>query len=338
MTAKTAGEQPSHPRKRYVKRTLIALGKRVRVTTPNPPHTAFKLTPRIKKHEFRQAVSGTWRLVVDSCTFIGQHAKLLALLGLLYGFVAYVLIGGVSQFDYATFKDISQQTLNNNPSDFSTALAGFGVAVSGALAQPKSDVQQFLSAILSLLFWLVALWAVRMLSADKAIKLRDALYNGTAPFISMLVILGVMLVQSLPGTLGILAYALAVAGHWLNGGVETMLFVVAALLLSVLSLYWLTSSFIALMIVTLPGMYPWRALVTANQLVLGRRWQIAFRIVAMIALLLIIWAIVLIPLLMLDGWLRFNWLPLVPVAVQLLGAFSFIFSSVYIYKLYRSLL
>ena len=68
------------------------------------------------------------------------------------------------------------------------------------------------------------------------------------------------LFQMVPGAVGIITYVAATSAGVVTGGVESMLFAVAAVLLVVLSLYWLTSTIFGLVIVTLPGTYPFRAL------------------------------------------------------------------------------
>ena len=108
----------------------------------------------------------------------------------------------------------------------------------------------------------------------------------------------------------------------------------------VLTLYWLTSTFIAGVVVTLPGMYPGRALRAAGDLVIGRRLRITLRLLWMLVALVLSWAIVAIPLVLLDSWIKGMWkpfqnVPLMPLVVALLSSASVIWSASYIYLLYR---
>ena len=48
--------------------------------------------------------------------------------------------------------------------------------------------------------------------------------------------------------------------------------------------------------------------------------------------------LVMIPIFLLDNWLRFEWLPLVPIFVQALIGLTLVYTSVFVYRLYRSLL
>jgi len=284
-------------------------------------------------------LKSSWWLIWQTLTFIWAHKKIIIGLGLIYTAAVYFLVGGVSQLDYTTFKDASQKVIGGDLGSATTALSLFGATLSGAFNSQMSQLQQFLSGVLAIFFWLSLVWASRMLTAKKSIKLRDALYNSGGPIVPTLAILGIMGLQLTPAALGFFAYATASNGQWLRGGVEAMMFATAAILLSLLSLYWLTTSFIGLVVVTLPGMYPMRALSTARDLVLNRRWSIVIRLIVMGITLLVIWAVVMIPVFMIDTWLRFSWLPLVPIAMQLIiTGFSLMFGSIYIYKLYRQLL
>jgi len=117
-----------------------------------------------------------------------------------------------------------------------------------------------------------------------------------------------------------------------------MAFAVAAILLCVLSLYWLAGTLVALVVVTLPQMYPWRAIRIAGELAIWRRTRLLGHTLALAGLLLLMWVIILLPVLLLDTVLKWEWLPLVPFAVQALSAFSVVFGATYVYKLYRSML
>jgi Na+-transporting NADH:ubiquinone oxidoreductase subunit NqrE len=122
-----------------------------------------------------------------------------------------------------------------------------------------------------------------------------------------------------------------------------MLFWVAAALLATLSMYWITSTLFALVIVTLPGMYPFKALKTAGDLVVGRRFRILLRFVWMMFITVLIWAITMIPLILLDKWIKglwsaISWLPTIPVVLLVLGAITIVWISSYVYLLYRKVI
>jgi len=321
----------------WLKAGALRVRNHLYTRTDKNPHHAFRLT-RPKLYVTSGDVRAAWRLQVESWRFIWKFKRILLSLGLLFAVLGYLLVGGISQFDYVAFKDASQQVADGDVGAMGTAVSLFGAALTGSLSAPPTDVQSFLSATLLIFFWLAIVWSARMLHADKEITIRDALYNSGTPIIPTLVLLTVIVVQLIPAAVGIFGYATILNGGWLNGGVESMVFAAVAVLLCLLSAYFLVSSITALIVVTLPGTYPWQALRTARGLVMNRRWGIVLRILMLALHVLIIWGVVLIPIFLIDNWLRFDWLPLVPIFVQALMGMTLVLTSVYIYKLYRSLL
>jgi hypothetical protein len=129
----------------------------------------------------------------------------------------------------------------------------------------------------------------------------------------------------------------------LDNGIEAMLFWVADGLLAMLSVYWLSSTFFALIIVTLPGMYPFKAIKTAGDLVVGRRLRLLLRFIWMAVVVLIVWGLVLIPTIIFDSWLKnvwsaASWVPIVPVVLLTISSLTIIWVSSYTYLLYRKVI
>lgn len=121
-----------------------------------------------------------------------------------------------------------------------------------------------------------------------------------------------------------------------------MLFGGATILLIALSLYWIVSTLVAMVIVTLPGMYPGRALQLAGDLVVGRRLRIMLRVVWIFVVIFIFWALILLPMIVLDSKIKsaipaIEWMPIVPLTSMLLTSVSIVFLAVYIYVLYRKI-
>ena len=109
-----------------------------------------------------------------------------------------------------------------------------------------------------------------------------------------------------------------------------------------LSGYLLSSSIVALIAVSAPGMYPMRALRTASELMMGRRMKFIIRIIALIIVLCVVWAIVMLPLILFDMWMKtFEWtagIPFVPICLSVMMVFTCIYITVYLYKYYRYML
>lgn len=307
------------------------------------PHRSFRLTRR-RDYVRTLQLPGYVAFTHSVNQTLWRHRKLFIGFGSIYALLTLALVGIGSQETYTTLTT----TLNETGADIfegdfgqvgQAALLFLSIGTSG-LSGTLSEVQQIYAAILALLVWLTTVWLLRNLLAGHKVRMRDGLYNAGAPIISTFLVALVLVVQLLPIAVAIIGYSAAVSSGLLAGGVEAMLFWVAALLLGALSLYWITSTFFALIMVTLPGMYPMRALRTAGDMVLGRRLRILLRLLWMLATLFVTWAVVLIPVILLDTWLKslwpdIQWLPIIPVVILLLSTLTIIWSSGYVYLLYR---
>lgn len=83
-----------------------------------------------------------------------------------------------------------------------------------------------------------------------------------------------------------------------------------------------------------------QALRTAGDLVIGRRLRVLFRLLWLVLTLIVAWAVVMIPIILLDAWLKgavaaISWVPLVPVMLVVMGAASVTIGATYVYLLYR---
>jgi hypothetical protein len=188
--------------------------------------------------------------------------------------------------------------------------------------------------------WLTTVWLLRNILAGNKVKLRDGLYNASAPILSTFLVTLVLILQLLPMALAFIGYAAANASGLLTGGVEAMLFWIAAGLLVVLSLYWVTSTLIALVIVTLPGIYPMKALRTAGDIAVGRRMRLLLRLLWLMATIGISWVVVMVPLILLTAWINSLWpafsnVPLLPIILAFMSSLTIVWSSSYVYLLYR---
>ncbi len=275
---------------------------------------------------------------------IWGYRKTFVFLIILYAILSALMVGIGSQDLYSTISN----TLNTTSGNVFSGVIGqigksgllFLTTATGGISQTLTESQQIYAGIITLLTWLITVWLLRNLIAGHKVKLRDGLYNAGAPIVSTFIIALVFIVQLLPLALAVIGYSAASASGLLAGGVEAMLFWIAAIFLALLSAYWVTSTFFALIIVTLPGMYPYQALKTASDLVIGRRLRILLRLVWMFVITLFVWAIIMIPVISFDSWIKSIWgaissFPTVPLALLILGAVTIIWISSYVYLLYR---
>jgi len=275
---------------------------------------------------------------------VWSYRKLFFGLAGIYLVLYAVLVGIGSQETYTTLTDTLQETNNNIVDGDFSQLTQAGVlfltiATVGISSNP-TESQQIYAVLLALLIWLTTVWLLRNKMAGHKVKLRDGLYNAGSPLVSTFLVGLVLIVQCIPILLAVIGYAAATNSGLLSGGVEAMLFWIAASLLALLSVFWVTSTMFGMVIVTLPGMYPMKALRNAGDLVLGRRVRILLRWLWMILIAALLWAVILIPVILLDLWLKDIWpafinVPVIPIVLAILGAVSAIWISSYVYLLYR---
>ncbi len=317
------------------------LGARRKDFFSRRPHRSFR---RTRRRDYKRSLKlpGYWSLTKQVVELITKNKRLLLGLALLYAVLILLLSSIMSQETYLQMRQLVDEPNESGLLDAGVAnLALFwGVLSSQLSGGAVGTSQQIFGVLLGLYAWLAAVWLLRGLMAGKKPRIRDGVYSSGGPVIALAVLVLVLLIQLLPAALAVIAYGAADTSGLLDQTAVLMLFGGGAILLSTLSLYWITSTFIAMVIVTLPGMYPFEALKLAGDIAVGRRIRILLRWVWAIMLLIVTWAIVLIPIIILDGALKvavpgLEWLPVVPVVALLLMSFSIVFFASYVYSFYR---
>ena len=184
-----------------------------------------------------------------------------------------------------------------------------------------------------MVIWLVTIFLLRQIMAGHKVSLRDGLYNAMAPLISTIVIFMVVTVQCIPIILVIIAYTAAVQTDFLAMPFYALLFFAFASLMVLISGYFLSSSLIALIAVTAPGIYPLQALKAAADLINGGRIRFVLRILALMLVLSVIWSVIILPLTVLK-------IPsiLLTIIITIVLCFGCIYLTTYLYLYYRYLL
>lgn len=308
------------------------------------PHRSLRLTRR-RDYVRPITLPHPIKFIHEVNQTLWSYRRIFLSLMAVYAILYAGLVGVASQDTYSQLVGTVQEAGDDVFSGTMTAIEQAGVAfffiASGNLSGASTEVQQVIGVFLGLLAWLTTVWLLRNLLAGHKVKMRDGLYNAGAPIIATAIVLFILILQLLPVALAAIGYAAASgSGLIANGGVEAMLFWIAAGLLTLMSLYWISSSLFAMVIVTLPGMYPIKALGMARKVLLSRRLKILLRLIWMAVFLLIVWAVVLIPIILFDSWSKsvapaIEWLPLVPIVLLLLSTFTIFWVSAYIYLLYR---
>lgn len=308
------------------------------------PHRSFKQTLR-RDYERSLKLPGYWAFTNYVRKTFFAYKKLFLLLALFYGALTYLLIGLVSQDSYLNLADTLRETgnelFNGAWGELGKATLLLASGITGNFNDSLTETQLVYSALIGLLTWLTAVWLLRSILSGNKPRLRDGVYNSGAPIVPLFLVFLVILVQLIPVALAAAAFSAALATNLIaDGGVEAMLLWAAIAVLAGLSIYWITSTVVALVVVTLPGMYPLQAVKIAGDMVVGRRVRILLRLLWLGLTIAVSWLVIMVPILLFDTWLKgiapaTEWIPIVPISMIAMSSLTVVWTSGYTYLLYR---
>ena len=324
-----------------MKKVLVAIKnwfkKRVKVTKDflkRRPHRTLKLT---RKRDYTRSLKlpGYMAFTREVWSVIWSNKKLFIKFLIVYAILSVILMGTFNPESYDALRNsINAVSTDLNIERVSTLFFG---AITGSTSSDATLAGQILTGIFLLIGWLVIVWILRRRLAGDKINLRDAIYSAGSPIVSILILLVVVVIQLLPLALVLLVYSTLTGTGIINWSIdiENMAAFVAVVVVAMMTLYWLVTSFLALIIVTNTGVYPFQALRLASDIAVGRRLRIIYRLLFMCIPLVIVWIAILVPIIILDDAVQISWLPLVQIFTLILTTVTLIWVASYIYLLYR---
>ena len=260
------------------------------------------------------------------------------------------LIGAMSENTLADVKANVEQT-NKDVADGKIGTVGkagltlLGIISTGGLTT-MNDAQIVIAVLLFAIIWLVTIYLARhLLAGHQEIKMRDGFYSALSPLVSTLVVGLIIFLEAVPIMLTIIVFQVALTTEFLSTPFYALLFFMFAALMITLSLYLLSSSFFAIIVVSAPGLYPLTAVRMAKNLIMGRRLRFLIRVFYLVIIVALLYLLLLMPAIILDGALKsqFAWLtdskiPFVAIIQLTITVFIFIYLSIYFYLFYRALL
>lgn len=260
------------------------------------------------------------------------------------------LIGAMSENTLADIKANVEQT-NKDVADGKIGTVGkagltlLGIISTGGLTT-MNDAQIVIAVLLFAIIWLVTIYLARhLLAGHQEIKMRDGFYSALSPLVSTLVVGLIIFLEAVPIMLTIIVFQVALTTEFLSTPFYALLFFMFAALMITLSLYLLSSSFFAIIVVSAPGLYPLTAVRMAKNLIMGRRLRFLIRVFYLVIIVALLYLLLLMPAIILDGALKsqFAWLaeskiPFVAIIQLTITVFIFIYLSIYFYLFYRALL
>ena len=308
-------------------------------------HRSFKRSYR-EDYERPLEVPGLIHHAATTFRIIFKNWRIFLPLILFIVIMNIFLVGLMSEDTFVEFQNTLDETVGKNGEIGNAAKAGLllvSTITTGGLSQGMTEVQQVFAILLFLITWLVTIYLVRHLLAGHHPKLRDGLYNALTPLLSTLAVLIIVLLQCIPIFIVIITYSVAINTEFLSTPFYALIYFIFAALMILLSSYLLSSTFLGLVAVTAPGLYPLVAIRSASNLVAGRRIKLLIRMLYLFFVLAVVWVVIMVPLILLDLWLKssLDWLygiPFVSIELQLLTTFSTIYFAAYSYLFYRRML
>lgn len=304
----------------------------------NSPHRTFYITdPSQTRRTIR--MQGYLGFVGEVFHLIWDNKRLFAKYILLSTVITVFVIGNFSQYNLSNLRD---SLVEGGVDGFhqiaaltSQAITSFGTAPTGG--------QEVAMSFVVIYGWLTVVWLCRKITNGQAkkLRLRDGLYNSGASLVGWVAIIGTIMLQCIPAALACIAYYVATSAQWINSGIqiENMAFWVAMVLVGVLTMYWVTPAVLALMINTLPGMYPIQSIKMARELVAGRRLSVLLRfiVMAVIGAGILLFSVALA--VMFDtSVIHIEWIPFVPLVTALVSSAVVVWFAAYMYLMYRNII
>ncbi len=311
------------------------------------PHRSFR---RSYREDYRREleVPGIMYHVCETFRQIFKNWRLFLPLLVIAVVLNVVLVGLMSESTYTQFQEALDETDAQIAGNEIGAVAKAGLLLissitTGGLAGEDSEASAVFMVIVFLLLWLVTIYLLRHRLAGQKVKLRDGLYNALTPLISTFLVFAVGVVQCLPVMLLVIVYSTAVETEFLATPFYALVFFIFAAVMILLTAYLLSSTLIALVAVTAPGLWPSKAIQAANDIMMGRRVRFILRLVALFMAMAVVWVVVMLPIILVDLALKrqFTWMngfPLVPICLNVMTCFTIIYCAAYLYLYYRWML
>ena len=305
-------------------------------------HRSLRLTRR-RDYSRKLSLPGYLLFTLQVNRIIKQNWKIFLPIVLIYSAIMMSVGLITSQETYDAVGGLVAESTNDLVGNGFAKLGQAGLMVVSAFTiDPLSlSASQQVYLIVSMLFaWLTTVWLLREILMKRHPRLRDGLYNAGAPILSTILVTLVLFVQLLPVGVMTLLYTGLESVDFMNSGFGRMLFSVLAIVVLAMVLYWVTSTIVALVVVTLPGMYPLRAIAIAGDLIVGRRLRVMYRLLWGAAYTFSVWLIVMMVMVLLERWMVswWSWLsnvPVVPIVGAVMVSWATVWLATYVYLLYR---
>lgn len=248
---------------------------------------SFKKTSRKKKKKAEK----TTELIRSSLRFFADNWRVLGIILLVYAGSYFVLA-------YAT-PNINLPDLFNRANEAGSSI-GLGrklQALSGAIFSYRSNATDFArwaQFFLAIIFSLVFIHAIREIHKGNNLRARDALYSGTSNLIPFVMGMSMIALQLIPFTFIAVAYNIGMSRGLFIGLMEKYGATIFLILSGLLTFWFIPTAIVSLYAVTLPGVYPSRAMQAVRIMVSQRRLEVITHLILFILFIFLSYLVLLL--------------------------------------------
>lgn len=328
-------KKKDQPKKTSSSAKHIQVVKKARTVDPNarlrkkPKYKAFRLHKRVKHPD--APLPGWFKLTKRALKLMWANKRPLFWFFLVYTVLYFAFVRGLSApVDINGVRDTFSEVAEQDYSALAINFTVFSLMLDSttSAAGEVGGMYQIFFLVISIL---ALVWVFRQQQAGNKVTIRQAFYRGMYPLIPFALIMMLMSIQLIPVMIGNFLFTTVIESGLAINMIEQFIWLFLFLLLILLSLYWLSSSLVALFVVTLPEMTPMRALRKAKSLVMFRRFSIVRKIAALAIVVIAAFLIVVFPAIFVSA-------PLAQFLFFGLATMLVPFAVAYLFVLYRELL
>lgn len=228
---------------------------------------SFKKEPLVRTPKIEKST----KIIYESLLFIKKHWKIFLVI-LFFYILSYVILAYTTP--NLNLPDLFDQTTE---AGLVTGVGEKVKAVSSALFTFRSDATEFrrwAQFFLAIIFSLIFIHAIRSLHQGKDIRARDALYNGTTNLIPFVLNISLFAIQLIPFTIMSLIYNIGMGRGLFINSLERYMATIILILSGLVTFWFIPSTILALYVVSMPGIYPTRAMQAVRIMVSRRRPEV----------------------------------------------------------------
>lgn len=306
--------------------TLLDPNSRVR---KNPKHKSFRLSRKVKSP--KPKLPSWWNISKKAFRLLIANKKQVFWFTVMYSLLTLIFVRGFSSpINITELREAFSQITGQE-----TATLASNFTLFGLLLDSSRNVEGETAGLYQLFFITISslalIWLFRQQQAGNNVTMRTAFYRGMFPLIPFILILLVIGIQLIPALIGNFLFTNVINTGIAVNGFEQTVWLLLFLSLLLFSLYMISSSIIALFVVTIPEMTPMIALKKARELVSLRRFAVLRKSVAIGIFILFLLFIIVLPTIFIVPAIA-SWL------YYILTILAVPYVTAYLFILYRELL